>query len=681
MSPPSYLALLLLVASIHGVLAEDIDENIAAAVFGALIVIFAIIGIIFLIMIIRLRRKLRQRNGRDQPDVPAVKSGIVRYNTDRGIVGFTKRQDSSLVPIVENAEEAEDVVPNYDSLSHTSAYYEKVNEPNPAYQQYRKQSESIPVSMMNPKHSEQTVENALYSDVAVLLPDEDEPSTTISFMPGSETNRYKDEAAENALYSTADDVLYSSADKNGKPVTSNTTNKDKPAAIAEAADNEPPIYAVPIKKSSRVKKPDYDTGEKSDKSTDQWVTPEVDSASTAPQQDSGPDMSIFVSKSQTKLDSEPPNVPPTSDTDNVSDDMLNGELPQKGHSKLENRDSIMSTTSDDRDLLNSDVKLRGRPKKSQPKPKTVAAKGKFTSSPKVNGAHQAKSIPSNQDKSKQPSDQTTSKLSSHANVNQQQSQVKRFGQPQQASTKPPTGNKPKIDASLFQASPKLKPSDSHLSAMATNQQGSGRTSPNLRNMRLHPNISSQPQGNPLQPLKDRSSPRTQRKGASVDSALQNKPVNQTISQQGKSQTQLTQSRPTSQHQASPLQQLRNKSSPRAKPKNAAAPARVTPQQQAQSYQPPTTSSQQQSMTKAMNEAHKRSSIATETPSQPASLGLSKPAEKQRPKSAVTVDETVSKTSSITRNTGITVSYKDKRKQEAQDLDDTFKDFDDFLTSI
>ena len=574
----------------------------------------------------------------------------------------------SLLPIVENAEEAEDVVPNYDSLSHTSAYYEKVNEPNPAYQQYRKQSESISINMMNPKYSEQTVENALYSGVAALLPDEDVPSTTISFMPGSETKLYKDETVDNALYSTTDDALYSttddalysSVDKDAKPViSSNTTDKEIPAAtVPEGADKEPPIYAVPVKKSSRVKKPENDMAEYP---TGQWVSAEVDTANTAQQQDSA-DMSIFVSKSQTKLDSETPNASPTNDTDNVFDDMintLNRELSPRRRGQLENRGSIISTTSDDRDLLNPEVKLRDHPKKSHPKLSSVvsAAKAKLTPSPKVKHAHEAKSTMP--EKSKRPSDLASS--TSYATTNQQQQgQVKYFSQPQQTRTKPPIGSKPKFDTSLIQASPKLKPSNSHLSAMATNQQGSGRTSPNVR---LHPNASSQSQGNPLQPLKDRSSPRTPRKGASVDSAFQNTqvtPVNRMIPQQGKS---LAQAHPTSQHQANPLQQLRGKSSPRVKPREiqkALAPNSVVAQQQAHSY---------------------RSSIATETPSQLASLGMNKPVEKQRPKSAVTVDETVTKTADITRNTGTPISFKEKRKQEAQDLDDTFKDFEDFLTTI
>jgi len=621
---------------------------------------------------------------------------------------------------VENAEEAEDVVPNYDSLSHTSAYYEKVNEPNPAYQQYRKQSESISINMMNPKYSEQTVENALYSGVAALLPDEDVPSTTISFMPGSETKLYKDET-DDALYSTADDALYSSVDKDAKPVTSNNTDMKIPAAtVPEGADKEPPIYAVPIKKSSRVKNPENDMAENP---TGQWVSPEVDTATTAQQQDSA-DMSIFVSKSQTKLDSETPNTSPTNDTDNVFDDMinpLNRELSPRRYGQLENRGSIVSTTSEDRDLLNPEVKLHDHPKKSHPKPNIMssmvsAAKAKLTPSPKVKRVHEAKSTMP--DKSKQPSDLASSKLSSCAATDQQQqSQVKYFSQPQQTRTKPPIGTKSKFDTSLIQASPKLKPSNSHLSAMATNQQGSGRISPNVR---LHPNTSSKSQGNPLQPLKDRSSPRTPRKGTSVDSALQNIqviPVNQTIPQQGKSQAQ---PHPTSQHQASPLQQLRAKSSPRVKPRgspgsqnkqvapanqvtqqrkpdtqlrptDAPVPHQANPLQQLRGKSSPRVKPREipafqkalaPNRVVAQQQAHSyRSSIATETPSLPESLGVNKPVEKQRPKSAVTVGETVTKTADITTNIGTTISFKEKRKQEAQDFDDTFKDFEDFLATI
>jgi len=620
---------------------------------------------------------------------------------------------------VENIEEAEDVVPNYDSLSHTSAYYEKVNKPNPAYQQYRKQSESIPVSLMNPKYSEQTMENALYSGVAALLPDEDVPSTTISFMPGSETKCYEDETVDNALYSTTDDALYSSVDKDGGLVTGNTADKEKPAAtVPEGADKEPPIYAVPVKKSSRMIQPGNDNVAK--KPSGQWVSPEVDPVNTAKQQDSV-DMSIFVSKSQTKLDSEAPNASPTNDTDNVFDDRLDTlsrELSPKGHDKLENRGSIMSTTSDDRDLLNPVVKLHGRSKISHPKPNTVssmvsAAKAKLTPSPKVKRANQAKSTMP--DVSKQPSDQASPKLSSHATINRgQQSQVKNFSQP---LTKPPIGTKPTVDISLLQASPKSKPSRF---AMATDPKGSGRTS----NMQLHPIMSSQSQSNPLQPLKDRSSPRASRKGVSVDSALQSKPVipvNPTIPQQGTSQMQLTQAHPTSQYQASPLQQLRAKSSPRIKPTDSPASQnkQITPANQVTTRQrkselqlhPTEAPAQHQAsplqqlrakssprvkpreisavqrkvapnhVTAQQQAQSHRSSIATETFSQPASLVVNKPTEKQRPKSAVTADETATKTADITSNTGTLISFKEKRKQEDKDLDATFKDFEDFLTTI
>ena len=622
----------------------------------------------------------------------------------------------SLVPITEDpfmenaVEDIEDVVSNFDSLSHTSAFYEPVNEPNPAYHQYRKQSESIPIGMMKPKHTEQVVKNAVF-DVSAPLPDEIEPITLVSFMPGSDNKikHYKDETIDDVLYSTADDALYSSADKERKPITG---SKEKPAtpAVAEG-DKEPPIYAVPIKKNSRIIKPEQGIGEKSTKPSDQWVIPEVGSAQ---QQDGSPDMSIFVSKSQSSLDTETPDVPPFNDTDEVFDDMFNvrdSENQPKRLGRFENRGSIMSTTSDDRDLLRPDVKLHDHPKILHHKPNLVSAvKAKFTSSPRTQPAYKQKSIaPSSQDKSKAP-----------------KTRVKRFSQPQQTSSKPPIANKPKVDPQFLQASPKLKPTNSHLSAMASNQQSSGRASPNLR---LHPKTS---QGNPLLPLKDRSSPRVQRKGVSVDSALQEKQVTQKVPQQGKSQTQLTQAHLTSTQQANPLQLLVAKSSPRVKPKSIAAFQQVTPvsqinaqqkrpeiqlqssgaatqgegsplqplrakssprmkpreihshQQsaspgqvaQVQSSCPPATSSQQQSMTNSTSEAQKRSSIATEL----ASTSLSKPTEKQRPKSAGIIYED-SKTANVTRNTDTTLSFKDKRKQEEKDLDDTFKDFADFLTTI
>ena len=83
---------------------------------------------------------------------------------------------SSLLPISEKGEEEAQFVPSYDQVSDRSSFYEKVNGPNPVYQQYnRKGVGGIPITMMEPKRNVETVENALYDDNVGVTDLEDEP--------------------------------------------------------------------------------------------------------------------------------------------------------------------------------------------------------------------------------------------------------------------------------------------------------------------------------------------------------------------------------------------------------------------------------------------------------------------------------------------------------------------------
>ena len=261
---------------------------------------------------------------------------------------------SSLLPISEKGEEEEvDIVPSFDKVSNRLSYYEKHNGPNPVYQQYnRKGQDGIPINIMEPKQHTEIVENTLYDTVGVMDL-EDEPVIV--------------------------------------PITKPSTN---------TTDNVAPVYAVPVKKSNTSTSitsgflhtcEDADVVPVSSYLTVEDVDPEI------PKATGGHDMSIFVSK--TKLDDKPD--PGTegdisASMDNDSDEVFTETAAANmvTHQQIFRADSIVSTTSDDRDLLNTDKKLKHHPKISHPKAKffgkvNVAAKN--TPSPKAKRANMAKS--------------------------------------------------------------------------------------------------------------------------------------------------------------------------------------------------------------------------------------------------------------------------------------------------
>ena len=262
---------------------------------------------------------------------------------------------SSLLPISEKEEEDVDIVPSYDKVSDRSSYYEKVNGPNPVYQQYnRKGLDSIPINMMEPKqHHMETVENALYDAVGVT--DLEEEPVTV-------------------------------------PITKSST---------DAANDVTPVYTVPNKKSKTTTSitsgflhtcEDADVVPVSSYLEIEDVDPNEHKAGA------DHDMSIFVSNSHIKLDNKAD--PGTegdisASMDNDSDEVFTATAANMApHQQVFRADSILSTTSDDRDLLNTNKKLKGRPKMSHPKSKHLGkgnAAAKNTPSPKPKRADLAKS--------------------------------------------------------------------------------------------------------------------------------------------------------------------------------------------------------------------------------------------------------------------------------------------------
>ena len=259
---------------------------------------------------------------------------------------------SSLLPISEKGEEDVDIVPSYDKVSDRSSFYEKVNGPNPAYQQYkRKGVDGIPINLMKPKqHHTETIENTLF-DAEGVTDLEEEPATV--------------------------------------PMTKPPTNG--------MTDDVAPVYAVPNKRantSTSITSGFLHTCEDADVVP---VSSYLEIEDVEHKAAAGHDMSIFVSTSHSKLDNiaDPGTEGDISASmDNDSDDVFTATAANMAaHQQVSRADSILSTTSEDRDLLNTGKKLKGRSKISHPKSKhfgNVNVAAKNTPSPKPKRANPGK---------------------------------------------------------------------------------------------------------------------------------------------------------------------------------------------------------------------------------------------------------------------------------------------------
>ena len=599
---------------------------------------------------------------------------------------------SSLLPILEKEEEDIEIVPSLDKVSDRSSFYEQANGPNPVYQQYnRKGVDGIPINMMEPKKNVETVENTLYDGEGV-------------------------------------------ADVEDKPVIVDTT---KPCTTDAPKDDVQPIYAVPKKKSKASNTSGFlHHYQDADVLPDVSAEPVVEDADR--HKGSGPDMSIFVSDSQNKLDSvaDPGTEGDISASmDNDSDEVSSGMIPgQQRKQHLLRTDSIQSTTSDDCDLLDTEKKVKGRAKISHAKPKwfdSVNVTAKQTPSPKAKRA-----------KSKPPLTQPVAK--DHTDK-QSYEQVTEFTQ--QQNFKPTIPQKPAVDPKMLnKGSPRNNARfDNRVSAPSpkstwnTTSQASSKVTPTTGAYLTtsHPTHSS----NPLAHL-IKSSPRVKRRSVSpaiqkkvIDNQsqqLNNKPTENAtptqITEQEKRTPQgvkrssvptdkfvanditdndvtgktdenrrkvtpttgayLNTSHPT--HSSNPLAQLRAKSSPRVKPRSGSPAIQKKPivnQSQQLNNKPAENATPTTQVTKREQrtpQGVKRASVPTDrfvANDITHNDVTSKTDEKKRPQSEYLPPTGPQKLGNHRASTASTLSFKEMRKRESDEFDLALKELDDLITTI
>ena len=495
---------------------------------------------------------------------------------------------SSLLPISEKAEEEIERVPTYDKVSPRSSFYEKVKDPNPAYQQYNREgANSIPITMMTPKQNVETVENTLYDTVGVTDL-EDEPVIVTTSKPLSVTN------------------------------------------AVVVANEEALIYSVTKKKSKKSSTVSGFLHQCEDKDVLHGVSEELQ-VKDVEEEKGGPDMSIFVSKSQIKLDTK--TDPGTegdisASMDNDSDEVFSGPITDmavpRHKQQVFRSDSIQSTTSDDRDLLDN-VKLKDRSKIAHPKLKVfgnVNVASKHTPSPKAKRAERSK--PSTAES------KPTRPVAKDNKGRQDYEQVTKLPQPKpQQNFKPTIPHNPAVDSSLLRkGSPKLK--TSHGNQVST-------PSPKLTK---HAN----PRGSP-----------NLRKVAPTTGAY------------------LTTSHPA--QSGNPLGVLRAKSSPRVKPKSVNPAVQVDKQSEHKLIESTTVTQVEKHTQRSLGPTKetKRISLATDR----LVPVTDKTDEKKRPKSESFILGQQEPGGSQTS----TLSFKEKREKESEEMDQTLQDLDDLISTI
>ena len=491
---------------------------------------------------------------------------------------------SSLLPISEKGEEEIEIVPTYDKVSPRSSFYEKVKDPNPAYQQYNRQgANGIPINMMKPKQNVETIENTLYDTVGVTDV-EDEPVTV------------------------------------NKPKLPSATN------IIAIANEEAQIYAVPKKKGKKSSTISGFLHQCEDKDVLHGLSDDLEVKDIEEKKDSH-DMSIFVSKSQIKLDTKTdPGMEGdvSASMDNDSDEVFSGAAPdmaaQLHRHQVFRSDSIQSTTSDDRDLLDHS-KLKDRLKIPKQKPKVfgnVNVAAKHTPSPKAKRAEKSK-LPTADSKPLQPVTKS----------DKDQQDYKQVTKLPQQNFKPTIPQKAAIDPSLLsKASPKVVGYHGYQVSTPSpklTKRANAHASPNLR------------------------------KAAPTTGAY------------------LTTSHPS--QSSNPLASLRARSSPRVKPKalNSAVQVEKPLQHKLTESSTATQVKKQVQRTPEPAKESKRVSLATDR-----LVPVTNKADvKSRPKSESCI---LGQQESGDYNSD-TLSYRQKRKKETEEIDQTFQDFEDFISTI
>ena len=589
---------------------------------------------------------------------------------------------SSLLPISEKGEEDVDIVPSYDKVSDRSSFYEKVNGPNPAYQQYkRKGVDGIPINLMKPKqHHTETIENTLF-DAEGVTDLEEEPVTVPMTKPP--TDGMTDDVAS----------VYAVPNKRANTSTSITSGF---LHTCEDAD------VVPVSSYLEIE--------------------DVEHKAAA-----GHDMSIFVSTSHSKLDNiaDPGTEGDISASmDNDSDDVFTAAAANMAaHQRVSRADSILSTTSEDCDLLNTGKKLKGRPKISHPKSKhfgNVNVAAKNTPSPKPKRANPGKfqaPIPDSRDTSMAATQQKIEVARSESissttsdNRNLVDTDVKVKDHPKIShsvpkflsnigaaikSTPSPKSKRanlrfkpPTADGKATQLVAKYTTTDSTAAQLVTKTAkdtvANSKTARDIvagskAGSKMTQSVAKEhfdkhdykqvtqtkPQQNfkPTVPHKSpidfphKASPKLNTRHGSQPTAPSPKlSKSKVLPTTG---AYLNTSHPT---QVNPLAQLRAKSSPRVKPRSAVLQPQEFDTKPADSAMATHEITKQQLPVPQPTKEMKRSSIATDKP--------------------VTDDVTdKAAVDEKRRHTVCDLSYKERRDKEMDELDQTLKDLDDFITTI
>ena len=567
-------------------------------------------------------------------------------------------------------------MPSYDQVSDRSSYYEKVDGPNPAYQQYnRKGKDGIPIRLMEPKHNAEIVKNELYDTVGVT-DIEDQPTIVHTSQPST---------------NVTNDVppIYAVVNKS----TSATSGFSR-VHVCQDAD------VVPV--SSYLKVED--------------VNPEDHNTATSP------DMSMFISNSHVRLDNK---IDHGTEGD-ISASM--GSSSDEGSASIAKMaavqqvcraDSIMSTTSDDRDLLDTTKKLKDHPKGSHTKPNILGNLidvFRHTPSPKPK-----RTSPLPTAKSTGADDEVFSEADDNMTTQQQKKQVERTGSTQSTTSDdrylldtskkrkdhPKASiSKPKFLSNATGAakntpSPKPKQTDLSKAKSSTtdgkltqtfakgatpgskmtqsvakehvdnhdNKQVTSFTQAKPPQANFKPTIPSKFANDHKSMHKDnpKLKPNKNQNGnqAATPSLKSTKPGTPRMSPKVAPTTgaYLNTSHPS---QTNPLAQLRARSSPRVKPRSASPAMKKEPDPKATDSTKATNSAKATDSTKAtqvtkqlsVTEPSKRSSLATDKP-------------------VVDDDEK----DENRRHTVCTLSFKERREKEKDEFDQALQDLDDFITAI
>ena len=429
----------------------------------------------------------------------------------------------------------------------------------------------------------------------------------------------------------------------------------------------------------------------------------------------GPDMSIFVSNSRTKLENKIDSGTEgdiSASMDNDSDEGGTNSAKMATYQQVGRANSIMSTTSDDRDLLDTTKKLKDRPKVPRTKPKifgsiinamrhTPSPEPKQTNPPPIAKSTDADDkVFSEADDSmgtqqpKKPvartgstqsttSDDrylfdTSKKRKDHPKISL--SKPKIFSNATGAAKSTPskqvemtTAKPPTTDSQVTQTVAKGAIANSKMSQSVAKERVGNHDSKQIMSFtqakppqaNFKPTIPSKPSADLKSMHKD--SPKLKAKNnqnhgnqPAAPSLRSSKPGTPRMSSKVVPTTgaYLNTSHPTL---TNPLAQLRARSSPRVKPRSASPAIKKEQLQQPEPKATNSTKATQVTKQLSVTELSKRSSIATDKP--------------------MVDDDNKASTDENRRNTVGTLSYKERREKEENEFDQVLQDLDNLITTI